>query len=171
MGEARDGDEGEAKMGIPLAIDTNIVQEHPNWCWAACIDVVVRFRQHSAALNQCDVATAALGKACCTAPHPCDVPVTLAQITTLFNGTYHIPATLQVGPLDAATLKADLNANHLVGVYVQRHQSAHIVLVYGYVGNKFHVYDPLGYQGFGPVSIRVLKRYMSGHWTFSWRNL
>ena len=75
-------------MGFALAIDSNIVQEQPNWCWAACIDVVVRFRQQSA-LKQCDVATAALGKACCAAPHPCDVPVALAQITTLFNE--HIP--------------------------------------------------------------------------------
>jgi len=45
------------------------------------------------------------------------------------------------------------------------------LIVYGCVGNKFHVYDPC--QGSGPITFNDLKHYMDGDgtWDLSWRNL
>ena len=61
-----------AVHSIVLPIDTSVRQEQPNWCWAACLSVIVKFRM--APRTQCQIATLILPKAtleavdgdCCT---------------------------------------------------------------------------------------------------------
>jgi hypothetical protein len=157
-----------------LAIDDTIGQEHPNWCWAACIDVVVRFRTNPG-LNQCDVAGSALGQACCGfgAASPCDVGQDTSQITSHFK-TFGVPATEDVR-LNALALTAELTAGRLVGVHINWKSGGrgHMLIVYGCAaGNMFHVYDPLGPET-ETITISDLNNYMdgAGTWDLSWRNL
>jgi hypothetical protein len=171
-----------APAGSLVAIDDTITQEQKNWCWAACIDVVVRFRTNPS-IKQCEVASPALGLSCCgfkshpcystshAASSPCDQGQTTSQITSLLT-TFGIPAT-EDGPLTEPALTAELTANRLVGVHINWNSGGggHMLIVYGCVGNKFHVYDPC--QGSGPITFSELSHYMDGDgtWDLSWRNL
>ncbi len=96
---------------------------------------------------------------------------TRLKLRTLLNH-FGIVATLD-GPLTEAALEAELNASRLVGVHISWNSGGggHMLIVYGCVGNKFHVYDPC--LGSGPITFNELKHYMDGDgtWDLSWRNL
>jgi hypothetical protein len=166
-----------AVHSIGSRIDTSVRQEQPNWCWAACLSVIVKLRL--APRTQCQIATLILPKAvtqgdCCTfassscfaAPNgsvpssPCDQgigagPFLAWLVTQMFSPVKTTTA------LTNAKVVAQMTAKSLVAVFVVNGGQGHIRLVYGMTGAKFNVFDPC--YGISTETLAALTTFPPGY--------
>lgn len=156
------------------ALDTTISQEHANWCWAACVQLVLKNR--GTAHSQCQLASSVLrlGGPCCKSPLPasCDDGLTVKEITELFHNN-GVTGAVASGPLTKPMLESALALGRPVAIAFDW---GHMCLVYGRQsdsqGDKFLVYDPLG-PAFGTLSFAGIMNYGVGShtWDTSWTGL
>ena len=80
------------------------------WCWAACIDMVLRAR--GGMLQQCTIVGEHLGQECCPAgdpPAPCQRPLEPDQVAPLWEKLLGHPVSFHCGALSVGDLILAIN--------------------------------------------------------------
>jgi len=151
-------------------IDTTIQQERSCWCWAACVQVVMKSRGVRYSQRKLASRIPRLADACCRTPLPksCDVGLTDQEITDLFRAV-GLLAVERTGPLNEASLDAALANGRPVAVGFRW---GHMCLVYGREKGKYLMYDPLG-PASGALTRTEITNYGQGssNWQTSWTGL
>lgn len=137
---------------IPTAkiIDVpQIAQEQTNWCWAACIEMVLRYYGTSAA-RQCELANELFSRSdCCSEPSnpECNKPCEIEEISTLYSRK-NIQSQFVDKYVSFSTLQSEIDADRPVEIvfYQRKEQRGHLVIVRGWhtiEAEEFvHVNDP-----------------------------
>ena len=156
-----------------------IKQEQPNWCWAACAEMVLRYYDRPA-IRQCDFANELFDRTeCCAEPSSpdCDRPCEMLDISNLYSSK-HIHNKLVDRAVPFSKLQSEIDANRPVEVvYFWRDwgEPGHSVIVHGWYadGNDefVHVNDPADspttMSGIVAYS-ELLVPYGKGDWTYTW---
>lgn len=148
-----------------------IEQEQDNWCWAACMEMVVgpSHRQCVMANNAFEIED---GKCCVSGHSPeCDRPLKVKKITSEW-GRYGQTADFSQAPLtEEQTVQALDGGNPIEIGLLWNGGGGHAVLLVGYSKEDedllFTVYDPLEGVFVGPHD-EVVSAFGSGKWTWSW---
>src|SRR5262245_10523149 len=149
----------ETPPPLVVPIDTTIRQERENWCWAACIQVVLKSRgiRHT----QCKLANSVprLGGACCGSrpPEACDDGLADQEITELFRSV-GVTTVTPSGSLSAEILNTALDAGRPVAIAFDW---GHMCLVYGRQNGRYLMYDPLEPSS-GTLSLTGIRNYGQG---------
>jgi hypothetical protein len=163
-----------AKRGRPprkaVPIDTSIQQQRGRWCWAACVQVVMKSRGVRCSQRKLASLVPRLGGLCRKTPLPkgCDVGLTDQEITDLFRSV-GLAAAKRTGPLTEAALNAALREGRPVAIAFNW---GHMCLVYGRQNGEYLMYDPLG-PASGALSWTDIMNYGQGNrtWQASWTGL
>jgi hypothetical protein len=165
-----------ASAGTALPIPPGLLQkgeEQTEWCWAACVQLVVGYRDPAHPKQQCELANAVLrlGGNCCAAPEPCNDGLEVQEVDKLFHDVKILSQRVGTA-LSAQVLKVQLDALRPVGIGLNW---GHMVLVHGWKpgqgADQFLVYDPIG-PADGTLSHADLVDYGgAGAWATSWENL
>ena len=157
-----------------LKIDRTQFQERDNWCWAACVTVAQKFRGHRTTQRQVVHAASMLarrkGHAARSERRALELDLDDRDITSLFKR--HSPqARFMRRPLSERELQKQIRKGKLVSAVVESTRGRHMILVYGYEGNKFSVWDPNG--EYGPLTHAAIKRYQPNNakWVETWKEL
>ena len=158
-----------------LPIDVSAPQEQLNWCWAACLQAVLGYRDRPTTQRALANEISRLRGSCCVAPLPkeCNQGATPEEFTKLLlarsPGSRHV-----AGALSEEELSEELKHERPV---IIGYTWAHVCLVYGRAGNKFLFYDPRGPAPLPPTvgsqSYAAVTRYGSDSptWNNSWVGL
>jgi len=151
------------------SIDTTIKQQRGRWCWAACVQVVMKFRgvQHSQDELAEMVPRLDSRRAGTRLPETWNVGITEHEITRLFH-RLGVTSVERTGPLPAAALNAALTQGPVAVAFAW----GHMCLVYGRQENDYLMYDPLG-PASGRISLDGIRNYGQGKntWDTSWIGL
>jgi hypothetical protein len=165
--------------GVPLPIyggDLAVGQLHTTWCWAACVQLVLAYRNHDE--SQCALANDVMrltkdGNCCASSlPVSCDDGLFDAEVSDLFH-TRGVTSQIVNGSLTAQELKEQLD--HLKPVAVGL-DWGHMLVVHGRTTvnrkDRFFVYDPLG-PADGTATYSQIVDYGVGtnNWEVSWKEL
>jgi ABC-type bacteriocin/lantibiotic exporter with double-glycine peptidase domain len=151
-------------------LDTTIQQEGRGWCWAACVQAILKSR--GIQYSQRDLARLVprLAEQCCETrlPKRCDVGLAEQEITDLFRSV-GLAGVERTGPLTAAALNTALRGKRPVAIAFKW---GHMCLVYGRQNDKYLIYDPLG-PASGAISLAGIRNYGQGKntWRASWTGL
>ena len=150
-------------------------QNADNWCWDACVRMVLTY-YNIPVESQCQIANRFLRQTeCCNASMPaaCDQGYDPTGITNIYNA-YGVVATYAAATLDEPTLQAELDANRPVEVmYCWTGGGAHVALVFGYYTDDtgaplYQVSDPWFGQkdrAFSDISSAYGLGTNCGNWT------
>ena len=134
-------------------------QENFKWCWAACVEMILKHHQVSTD-TQCEVAQKGLkliGKnlACCTSGKTFNNNVDCVELLpddkiTLLWGDYHDDLSVDHanGRITDQKLQDELNSGNYVEIGYEQSTSGHVVLVYGWTNDTpdnelfFLLHDP-----------------------------
>lgn len=152
-------------------------QQEDHWCWAAVATGVNNFYTPAAPCTQCSIVCKCLEQpGCCQNPS-----------SGLCNQDYYLDAALTAvghlggdptpGPLDYASLAAELNNGHPVAVYIEWNDSAHaghFVVVDGYCPNDngqqmVDVQDPWNGHWYGTYDVFCNQYLGRAKWSYSYR--
>jgi Papain-like cysteine protease AvrRpt2 len=163
-----------------IADQDGSIQEHDNWCWAACVLAVVKFQGITSPSTQCGVAKKVpkfKKKKCCPSvkgtPNPCDKPLDTHQVKRLFKRCGLQQCQLVEDDLTAQDLRDQLNKGSPVGIRVGTAAAGHFLVVYGWQpsDDEFELFDPA--EGHGQIShtFEELLDYEGRSWTDTFTNL
>ena len=169
--------------GVEIDFDHSEKQQMRNWCWAACVTVVAKKRQQTnATITQCSIAQsipALSGRQCCPSQSgfegaACNIAADLAAIDDLFK-SYSPRMVRDKGFLDIVDMRKQLDNDKLVCVFLKspRYTSEHMVMVYGYSGSGFLVWDPDEDMPDATLAHSAITNYKgsSFEWTETWKGL
>jgi hypothetical protein len=147
-----------------------IAQRNDHWCWAACCAMALS--QQGKNKQQCDIAGAFFNADCCSAG-ACDAECKVQQVEKVFrdNG---LPQTAFLDrALSQQELASQLNAGGNTVAIGRRGAANHMVLVAGFSGQSFTVYDPDPNFAVGSVCFaEILQQAQgTGAWAWTWQNL
>lgn len=165
---------------IPTAkiIDVpQIAQEQTNWCWAACIEMVLRYYGMSAA-RQCELANELFSRSdCCSEPSnpECNKPCEIEEISTLYSRR-NIQSQFVDKNVSFSTLQSEIDADRPVeaAFYQRRKEKGHLVIIRGWyiteAENFVHVNDPKDSDGASRIVAysELLDAYEEGKWMHTW---
>jgi hypothetical protein len=177
---------------MDLPIDRNVIRNNTEWCWAACVLVVLELKlipppAGSARWTQCLVAGSVpgfAGLACCPdkpvsgGNNPCNHELTTNQIDGLFHND-GIHSLLTPQPLaNADAVIGELNKTNPVGIGIAwTAGSGHMLLVFGWHRKtataipSFDVFDPAEGSGVVRTFNQLLHYHDEGDWTDTFTNL
>ncbi|MFL6277342.1 MAG: hypothetical protein ACJ74G_19325 [Blastocatellia bacterium] len=167
-------------------------QDDPVWCWAACVEMVVK-HFGVATDEQCQIAIKGLkaagqntaGITCCNAvnrpndENQCKTPLGDAAITALWR-TYNplnLPNGLamqhQDGLLQTDPLKQELNALHLVEAGFIDGTVRHVVIIFGWTKNADQkdvivLHDPENHPEVSILASAIGNQSFLGKWGATW---
>ena len=156
-----------------------IKQEQPNWCWAACAEMVLLY-YGGPATRQCDFANEIFGRTeCCLKPSSpnCNRPCEMPDVSNLYSSN-HIHNRLVDKSVPFSKLQSEIDAGRPVEVvYFWRDwgKPGHSVIVRGWRTDGkeefVHVNDPADspttMSGIVAYS-ELLAPYAEGDWTYTW---
>lgn len=167
---------------IPTAkvIDVpQITQEQTNWCWAACVEMVLRYYGTSAA-RQCELANELFGRSdCCSEPSSpdCNKPCKIEDISN-FYARRNIQSQFVDENVPFSTLQSEIDADRPVEIlfqYKKKQKRGHLVIVRGWYTTKAEEYvrvnDPKDDNDDLPRMVaysELLNAYGEGKWTSTW---
>jgi hypothetical protein len=157
-------------VGSTLLGATFSKQERNNWCWAACCDMALSQRQRPGVM-QCEIAKTYLTGDCCDGSS-CDAPCAIRDVREVFvkNGLGSTEFLNDV--LSESALRVQLSGSSANTVAAGLKGSPnHMVLVVGFTGSLFRVYDPADGDGLWKYDeiMRGLLRKRTWKWT--WKDL
>jgi hypothetical protein len=178
--------------GMDLPIDPNVIQNNTDWCWAACVLVVLELKQiappaASTKWTQCLVASSVpgfTGLACCPdkpvtgGNNPCNQGLTTDEVDGLFHqdGIHSVLTPQSLANADAVI--GELNKTNPVGIRIAwTAASGHMLLVYGWhrrnakATPSFDVFDPVEGPGVIVSFGELLNYHRRGTWTHTFTNL
>lgn len=179
----------ERKLGVPRRR-----QQQPDWCWAACVDMVLHY-YGLPAVEQCEIVGRKLGEDCCVEPVgdeysvPC-APKWVRGVWAAWgiDARTHLPRKGRLGWISEAALKRELEASRPVEVGLRwNNGGGHAVVVRGWRAGRggvayFYVNDPWNWagdpraeyfaEGVGQVSYKELRTgYGMGRWAWTWTGI
>lgn len=146
------------------------LQERNNWCWAACCDMALSQRQRPEVM-QCQIALTYLQGECCLAGH-CDSECDIVDVEKVFRRNNLPGATFISGLVAESDLRTQLTngGGNTVALGLQGSPN-HMVLVVGFAGSLFNVYDPGRGEGTWTLA-EIMKGALENRtWTWTWINL
>ena len=154
-----------------------IAQEQSNWCWAACVEMVLRY-YGELAVQQCELANELFSRSeCCSEPSSpdCNKPCEIENILKLYSRK-HIHSKYVDKNVPFSTLQSEIDADRPVEVafYQRRKQKGHLVIIRGWYiteAEKFvHVNDPKDSDGASRIVAysELLDAYEEGKWMHTW---
>jgi hypothetical protein len=180
---------GGRKLGVPRRR-----QGQDNWCWAACVDMVLHFYDLPG-VKQCEIVGRKIKRAdCCDDPKsdefsaPC-APKFMRGVWLAWGlaARSHLPRKGRLGWITEAALKRELDEGRPVEVGMRwASGGGHAVVVRGWRaargGAFYYVNDPWNWadgaraklfdEGVGQVSYRELRTaYGMGRWRWTWTGL
>lgn len=164
----------------PVNLDVRgIEQEHTNWCWAACAEMVLDHFQMPF-VRQCDLANSAFGSTrCCNNLPACNKGLSDARITYLWQ-TYGLTTARYItDKLNCEALKVELNAGRPIELgFSYSSTTGHVIIAFGWGKTKssevyFLVNDPDYPSGTKSVIYcsALLDRSIKGSWDATWLGL
>ena len=125
-----------------------IPQETPEWCWAACAQMVIE--SFGASAQQCILVDNAIGSPpgyCCTFPQACQTPAqrtTIQQLVLAYTGKTSITTG---GPISLEQIMQNIDAcSPVVILYADTTlTTGHFVVVHAYnsSAHTLDIYDPI----------------------------
>ena len=163
---------GAAPLDIPV-----IIQEQTQWCWATCMQMVLRLFDPGDVTKQCGFANAAFGMSgCCTAPSSslCNQPLPIISISPEYQ-KYNYRSTYHGAAVEFASLQGELDNGCVVEIGLRWTQGGgHAVLIVGYVvddtGRHLVINDPW----LGRIVVlfeELLTAYGKGQWGWTWTGI
>jgi len=151
-----------------------IPQAQPEWCWAACAQMVLQF--YGQTVQQCELASKLFGQACCDDPGSllCNDPAQVPDIAGVYR-QWGRNAVLVQGQVSFETLQSEINANRPVEIgFAWNNGGGHQVLVCGWnidsTGPYLLVNDPE--WGSGAVYyVNLQAAYGWGSWQWTWQSI
>ena len=170
-------------------------QQQADWCWAACVDMVLHY-YGLRAVEQCEIVGRKITREdCCDDPRneefsvPC-APKWVRGVWASWgiDARSHLPRKGRLGWISEAALKRELDAERPVEVGFQwTNGGGHAVVVRGWregrgVQSYFYVIDPWNWagdprevffaEGVGQVSYKELRTaYGMGRWKWTWTGI
>jgi hypothetical protein len=147
-------------------------QEQTEWCWAACIQMVLA--SDATSITQCTLANAAFNlTSCCQSPSStlCNNPLEIFSVAAEWT-RYHYLSTFVDAEASFATVRDGIRDNDcpVEAGLKWTGGGGHAVLIIGYSevdGQDLIVFDP--FEGEKPVTYQELvKAYNRGIWRWSW---
>lgn len=163
---------GAASAAVPLR-----PQLAANWCWAACVEMIVTWKDERSTLRQCELASRQFMAMCCTSPVTvvCDQPLSIGKIQPLWHD-HGVGAVYFATPLDPQFVLNEVSAGRPVQLAIFRNRAGHVVLVSEAADDpsKVVVLDPAP-RGQGTRTVATLDHLRSGldigRWRFTWTGL
>jgi hypothetical protein len=158
-------------LGVPY-----VPQCLGQWCWAACVSMVLKFYQQH--IDQCQVAEFQFGgNRCCPCNILCNQPCEALDVAPMYCN-WHVSAPIRQGGVSQQTLLTELQAGRPVELAlgpcpdVGSTKSGHLVVVFGAASDTtFWVHDPQ-VEGSGPVQYSDLVTGMGrGCWCWTWTGI
>ena len=163
-----------AKLRVP-----HKYQQQSNWCWAACAEMVMRYRGNTNT-DQCDLANWLFNlTVCCSqgSSPQCNNPCTVSQVSNVYIN-YGIQSVLSGGTISFAAIQSEINGQRPVevGLKWNKGTTGHLVIIQGWqhnrVGQYVHLNDPA--PGYGPQLVLytdLLKAFQKGQWVLTWTSI
>ena len=190
---ARAAAEGARPAGRKLGVPRRR-QRQADWCWAACVDMVLHFYGQPR-VEQCEIVGRRIKRAdCCDDPKNEEFGVSCAP--KFMRGVWlawglaarsHLPRKGRLGWITEAALRRELDEGRPVEVGLRwANGGGHAVVVRGWRaargGAYYYVNDPWNWtgdprekffdEGVGQVSYRELRTaYGMGRWRWTWTGL
>lgn len=180
----------ERKLGVPRRR-----QRQAEWCWAACVDMVLHY-YGLRAVEQCEIVGRKINEDCCDEPlsEEFDVPCAPKWVRGVWaawglGARSHLPRKGRLGWISEAALKRELDAGRPVEVGLSWDcGGGHAVVVRGWRVSRggrsyFYVNDPWNWaggdpreeffaEGVGQVSYKELRTaYGMGCWKWTWTGI
>lgn len=154
-------------LNIPL-----IKQEQDQWCWAAVMEMVLRF--HGGASDpQCDLASTAFGlNGCCNHPDSslCNRPLPVMRISSEWS-RYGISSSHKSNPVSFAEIMKEIDSKRPLELGLKWTEGGgHAVLLIGYDDEstpKVHIHDPWRREVVGTYDYAA-SAYGEGQWSWTW---
>lgn len=165
---------GAKSLLIPL-----IPQKQPQWCWAACIQMVLKYFDSSTTIDQCDLSNWLFGvQGCCSLPSAslCNRPCLISDVSRVY-GQYSISSTLSNGIISISALQSEINADRPVEIALAwLGGGGHLVLVVGWEpggteGPLLKINDPSKGQIISTYYSDLLNAFGFGTWVRTWTEL
>ena len=168
---------GEPLRNTKIINVPQIAQEQPNWCWAACIEMVLRY-YNDPIVQQCELANELFGQSkCCSEPSSpeCNKPCEIEDISKLYSRSgVHSQFVDENVPF--STLQSEIDADRPVEVvfYQRQKKQGHLVIVRGWhiaeTEEFVHVNDPKDSNGASRIVAysELLDAYGEGKWMYTW---
>jgi ABC-type bacteriocin/lantibiotic exporter with double-glycine peptidase domain len=156
---------------------THFKQEQTEWCWAACMNMVVTYDDATSALKQCTLANSAFGMTeCCVAPSSslCNLPLQIVRIKSEYE-KYQYKSTHEERSLSFLEIKQEIyNRRPIECGILWTGGGGHAVLITGYdsgdIGDWVYIHDP--YDKTKKVTFKEFQTgFGRGAWAHSWINL
>lgn len=178
----------EVKQGKPIIFEEplpnakiinvpQIEQEQPNWCWAACFEMVLRYYNESN-IRQCEFANELFDRSeCCSTPSSsnCNKPCEIENVTKFYLSKC-IQSKFVERTVSFRKLQSEINADRPVEVvFFQKNKNrGHLVIVRGWhivTKEKYvHVNDPKDSNGASRIVAysELQDAYGEGKWFYTW---
>lgn len=154
-----------------------IAQEQSNWCWAACLEMVLHYYGERA-VQQCEFANELFDRSdCCSeASSPdCNKPCQLEDISNLYQSR-NIYSKFVDENVAFSTLQAEIDAGRPVEIvfYEKRKTRGHLVIVSGWSITEMeefvYINDPKDSNGSSRIVAysELLDAYEEGKWFYTW---
>jgi hypothetical protein len=164
---------GATALPVPM-----LKQEQTLWCWAACVQMILRYDQPHSTVTQCMLANTAFGnRSCCSSPQSslCNRTLPIASVTPQWasNGynSAHVRAPLQW----SALLNEMYNKRPVECALIWNDGGGHAVLIVGVeedsaMGQWVTVHDPWELKK-NVLYSDLLNAYGRGVWRDSWAQI
>lgn len=174
------------QIPLPSRFLGNLEQETDNGCWVVCADLIIGITEIAGGVarkstnSQCSLAGAFIGGICCDISDKtktdCDVPMKLEEIKekykTLFGIDSDILPPKKLASLDREVLiREQIDKGSPVEIYMlvdrqpPEEDSAHLMVVYGWVINDLNQFCLLIKDPKGNDNVRTLDEVVKGDFT------
>jgi hypothetical protein len=146
-------------------------QQQTNWCWATCVQMVIKYFNPGSTATQCQIANAGVNRTdCCTNPAPCNFPMPEAAIQPFWVHMGMTHTQVAGANVSFAGLQGAINANQPVEVgFSWTTGGGHVVLVVGWndQNSLVAVSDPWHGQAWMTYA-QMAAAYGAGQWVQTW---
>lgn len=165
-----------APISLPIPL---VGQRGSFWCWAACAEMVDRWRKGGAqAASQCSLASSHVASNCCDEMPPsdqCDRGLSADGITQVWHELGYANAT-ENGSIDLTEVDSELGAQRPVQIGLTGATGGRVVLIVGVNAGatQYTVNDPLPLNTGSATqasAARVQAGLGQGAWTHTWTSI
>lgn len=164
---------GGGFLPVPLHM-----QEQRQWCWAACIQMVLRFLDSNDPVTQCQMANNAFeANGCCKTPSSsiCDKPLPIYRVTPEWL-RYNVQSSFTNHPVSFSSIRFEIDNNRPIETGMRIGNGGHAIIIIGYgvdgADEQVIVHDPwIGIKNMSYVELRSAYGETRGQWMCTWTGI